>query len=63
MTFHNQLSSIVPQLGIRIAVISQISRQDVSHVYPRKLGQIGHPMTVLDSAHQGDSETTSTCLI
>ena len=50
---HNQLSTSVSQLGINIAVIFRILEQDVSHVYLWKLGQIGHPKTVLDSAHQG----------
>ena len=61
---HNQLLSIVSQLGISIAVISQISQQDVSCIFlPWKLCQIGQPMIVLDYAHQGDSETPPTCLI
>ena len=60
---HNQLSTSVSQLGINIAVISRILQQDVSHVFLWKLGQIGHPKIVLDSAHQGDYETPPTCLI
>ena len=60
---HNQLSSKRSQLGFSILVISWISRQDVSHAFPWKLGQIGHSMTVLDAAHKGDSETPPTCLI
>ena len=60
---HNQLSSIVSQLGISIAVISWILQQDVSRVFPWKLGQIGHSMTILDAAQKGDSKTPPTCLI
>ena len=57
---HNQLSSIVFQLGITIVVISQILQQDVSHIFPWKFGQIGLPMKALDSSHQEDSQTPKT---
>ena len=57
---HNQLSSIVSQLGITISVISQISQQYVSCVFSWILGQIGLPMTALDSSHQEDSQTPKT---
>ena len=59
-TTHNQLSSSVSQVGISIAVISKILQQDVSCVFPWKLGQIGLPMTVLDSSHQEDFQTPKT---
>ena len=57
---HNQLSTSVSQLGINIAVISRILQQDVSCVFPWKLGQIGLPMSVLDSSHQEDFQTPKT---
>ena len=57
---HNQLSSIVFQLGITIVVISQILQQDVSCIFPWKFGQIGLPMTALDSPYPEDSHTPKT---
>ena len=59
-TCHNQLSLSVSQLGINIAVISQILQQDVFRIFPQKFGQIGLPMTLLDSSHLEDLQIPKT---